>query len=372
VRPSTLDQDLFDWLAQKNGQELISIFIPTHSKGRDVSQDGIRLKNALADTDGELDRLGLKPRQREERLDAAHGLLEDREFWEHQRLGLALFIDDDGSVTSVSLGYPVAEAGFVMPVFLMRPLLGELSGRETAVLALTRGEVALFAATTSAARRVAVDLPESFDDVNWFVDRERQRQQHPDRTGTGRARHGHDPSTQEDEDVVRFLREVDDALAGADALIVVGDDDLAARFRDVTDRDVISRENSGLRSPFTESEVHMAAGPILDNIALERGRRALAEAVEQLGTGDATTDISEAMQGALSGRIAQVVIVPATTPIWGRIDATTMEVTTHEEREIADVDLVDRMVVLSMRNGANVTPIQEGLSDYPFIATTRF
>lgn len=372
MKPSIVDQDLFDRLAQKNGQALVSIFMPTHTKGRDVSQDGIRLKNALAEADGELERHGVKPRQREDRLRVAHSLLEDREFWEHQRLGLALFIDEDGSVTSLSLGSPVAEAVFVMTVFLMRPLLGELSGEEMPVLALTRGEVALFAVTTSAARRVAADLPESFADVNWFVDRESQRQQHPDRAGTDRARHGHDPSTQEDEDVVRFLRAVDGALAEGDTLVVLGNDDLAARFKDVTDREVISPENSGLQSPFTESEVQAAVGPILHETARDRERRAVAAAKEQLGAGNATTDISEAMQAAVSGRIAQVVIVPDMGPIWGRIDATTMEVTTHEERGLADVDLADRMVVLSMRNGADVTPIQEGLSDYRFIATMRF
>lgn len=372
MRPLALDRDLFDDLAAREGSDLISMLIPTHTKGRDVSQDRIRLKNLLASADSELDRLGFKPRERRDRLQFAQELLEDREFWEHQAKGLAVYVDDDGRVTPVSLTRSVGESAVIMSVFLMRPLLTALTGPEIPALALTRGEVGLFLVSASSARRAGADLPESFDDVNWFVDRERQRQQHPDRSGTGRARHGHDPADREDEDLSRFLREVDQALPESEMMIVLGDDDLVSRFEHVSDRRVLSSENSGLRAPFTESEILDKADPIVDEVMRDRERDALAGAEEQIGVGNATTDISVAMRGAMTGRIGQLIVDPTMDPIWGRVDASTLEVTAHDEREHADVDLVDRVVVLAMRHGAEVTPVTGQTTDSQLVAVTRF
>lgn len=119
MRPLTLDRDLFDEMANRGGSDLISIFTPTHSKGRDVSQDRIRLKNLLGNADSDLEELGFKPRERKDRLRNARDLLDDREFWEHQAEGLAIYIDDDGEVNPVSLDHEVAESAYVMPVFVI-------------------------------------------------------------------------------------------------------------------------------------------------------------------------------------------------------------------------------------------------------------
>jgi hypothetical protein len=373
MRPLTLDRELFDRLAKRNGSHLVSVFMPTHSKGRDVSQNPIRLKNLLSKVDTDLESLGFKPRQRANRLQPGHDLLEDREFWEHQGAGLALYIDDEGGVTPVFLSYSVDEFAVVMSVCLMRPLLEELTLPEIHVLALAKGEVGFFLAARNGARRVAVDLPESLDDVNWFVDRETQRQQHPDRTDSSRARHGHDPSSAASEDVNRFLREVDRALPDVDGLIVVlGDDDLVARFARVTDRRVISPENSGMTSPLNEAEVLESVRPLIEQSVSDRERATLDEALEQLGAGNALTDLTQTVPAAISGRIGKLVIDPSIEPVWGRVDDTTLEVTIHEERSHADVDLVDMVVVAAMENGADVTPLVTGSAEYPLMAVTRF
>jgi len=372
MKPLSLDRDLFDDLATHEGGDLISMFIPTHSKGRDVSQGRIRLKNQLASVEAELEHLGFKPREREGRLQRARELLDDRVFWEHQAAALAVYIDDEGDVSPVSLADAVDEDSIVMSVFLLRPLLPELSAPEVPVLALTMGEVGFFVASGEVATRVEVDLPESFDDVNWFVDRERQRQQHPDRAGTSRARHGHDPAGQADEDLSRFLREVDQALPQTDTMIVLGDDDLVSRFENVTDRRVLSPANSGLQAPFTESEIMEIVRSTVAEVVERRESDAAAQAKEQIGTGTATTDISEAMRGAMTGRIGQLILDPSADPVWGRIDESTLDVTVHAEREHADVDLVDRIVVLSMRNGAEVIPITGQPTDSRLVAVTRF
>lgn len=102
MRTLHVDDSIFDELAATSGRDLISIFIPTHRRGRDVAQDRIRLKNRLSEVEAELDALGWKSRDRSNRLAMAETLLDDREFWEHQDEGLALYIGEDGDIIPIS------------------------------------------------------------------------------------------------------------------------------------------------------------------------------------------------------------------------------------------------------------------------------
>ncbi len=179
MRATRLDEAVFDNLAEQSGENLISVFVPTHRAGRVVAQDRIHLKNQLSSADDILSGLGWKPRERSERLSKARELLDDVEFWEHQDAGLAVYIDAAGDVTTISSSRDLDPSALVMPVFLLRPLVADIQPITAPVLALTIDEVALFTASEAAVARMDVELP-SYDDVNWFVDRETQRQQHPD------------------------------------------------------------------------------------------------------------------------------------------------------------------------------------------------
>ena len=373
MRTLHLDDSIFDELAATSGRDLISIFIPTHRRGRDVAQDRIRLKNRLSEVEAELDGLGWKGRDRSNRLAMAEALLDDREFWEHQDEGLALYIGEDGDITPISTSHP-HETSTIMPVFLLRPLLSELDDTPALVMALSRDEVALFTATERSVERMDTNLP-SFGEVNWFVDRETQRQQHPDRAGTSRNRHGHDPSERSDEDLRRFLREVAAAVPHADRanpLVVLGDGDLVSRFANLSERSTMSPDNSGISSPFSEDEVLELTQAVLADQASERSVAGIAEAAEQVGIGNATRDITEALPAAVSGRVGRVVIHRQAAPVWGRLDMSTLEVGTSEEKRPGDVDLLDRLVVESRAHGAEVASVESEIEGSAFVAIYRF
>ena len=102
--PTRLDSERFDRLAERTGNDLISIVIPTHEKGRrEIAQDAIRLKNALGQVDARLEALGWRTRNRTNRLARAHALFDDQEFAEHQSAGLAVYIDEDGDTIPIAL-----------------------------------------------------------------------------------------------------------------------------------------------------------------------------------------------------------------------------------------------------------------------------
>ena len=375
MKPLELHTDLFDQLSERRGKDLISVVIPTHQRGREIAQDPIRLKNELSEVEDRLEDLGWKPRQRSERLSNARSLLDDKEFWEHQSAGLALFIDDESNVTPVSVPVEVEAASYVAQVFHLRHLVPGMGLARVPVLVLTKNAVRLLYGSKFVIDAVDADLPESFDDVNWFVDREKRRQQHPDRPGTARNRHGHEPSSREDEDRNRFLRAVADALPRdrlAGPLVVLGDDDLVERFGNVVDFETVSPRNSGVSRPEDDSALLDLAIPAMQKIEDARESEALKQAMDRLGVGNATTSILEALPDAVSGRIGDLVMTRGIDPIWGRLDATEMTVDVHDEPKPGDVDLLDRLVVESRRTGSSITTVAEPIEGDSFIATHRY
>jgi hypothetical protein len=374
MRASQLDQAAFDDLAARDGQNLISVFIPTHRKGREIAQDQIRFKNELSDLDDRLEQLGWKPRQRSERLAKATVLLEDGEFWEHQDAGLAVFIDDEGQVESVSTTRTVPAFSTVMPVFMLRPLVADIHALSVPVLALTRDEVGLFVATRYSVEALSDELP-SYDDVNWFVDREVQRQQHPDRSGTTRSRHGHEDATRDDEDLTRFLREVDTALEGFDPttpLIVLGDDGLVARFANVSGRETTSPPNSGITAPFSAQEVSELVTDVIAEMEQARLETLLDTARDRLGVGMGTFNLEEALPSAMSGRVGQVIADVTAAPVWGRFDQTAFDTDIHDTPMPGDVDLLDRLVVWGRQNGAEVVATDVPVDGRSFVVVYRY
>lgn len=375
MKPLELDTDLFDQLSERRGQDLISIVIPTHQKGRDVAQDPIRLKNELSNVEGHLEDLGWKPRERSDRLANARALLEDNEFWEHQSAGLALFVDDESQVTPVSIPVEVDPTSYVAQVFHLRHLVPGMGLARVPILVLTKNTVRLMYGSKFVIEQIEADLPESFDDVNWFVDREKERQQHPDRVGTARNRHGHEPSSRENEDRSRFLRTVAEALPRSllsAPLVVLGDDDLVERFGNVVDFETVSPRNSGVSRVEDDSAILELAVPAMEKIEAARESEALKLAMDRLGVGSASTSIVDALPDAVSGRVSDLVITRGMEPIWGRLDATEMRVAVNDEPRPGDVDLLDRLVVESRKTGATITTVAESIEGDSFIATHRY
>lgn len=364
-----MQPDLFDRLADEAGDDLISIYLPTHRRGAEIAQDRIRLKNGLAEVENRMESAGWPPPDREERLSEALSLLDDDEFWQHQGSGLGVFVDAGGQVIPVSLPDEAPERVVFSDTFHVRPLLPARQMPEVRALVLTKGGVRLYAVSRWGAERVDADLPDSLDDVNWFVDREDQLQRHADRVG---ARHGHEGGYV-DEDIDRFLRAVDDGLPdGAGPLVVLGEDSLAARFADISDREVLAPDNGGLADIDDLDEIEERAGPVVGELEEAALSGDLEAARRSLGSGDAVTDLREGLEAAVSGRLSHLIIDRSSSPVWGRFEPSTLEISTSEEPGPAAADLLDRLSVHALGTGAELALVDGPIDGHSFVGVPRF
>ena len=68
-----------------------SVYLPTHTAGREIRQDPIRLKNPLDQAEKKLADAGYRHAECEAMLRPARALVSDGSFWRHQKRGLAAF-----------------------------------------------------------------------------------------------------------------------------------------------------------------------------------------------------------------------------------------------------------------------------------------
>ncbi|HKG55153.1 MAG TPA: hypothetical protein VKB04_12900, partial [Anaerolineales bacterium] len=117
--------DLQSLIAQQ-GKWCISIYMPTHRVGREQQQDPIRLKNLLAEAETKLIANGLRRPKVQELMKPAEELLWDKDFWQHQSDGLAIFLSND---FWVNYRLPAAFEEFLVisKSFTIKPLLPLLS-----------------------------------------------------------------------------------------------------------------------------------------------------------------------------------------------------------------------------------------------------
>jgi hypothetical protein len=372
VRPADLQRHIFDRLAAASGKSLVSIYLPIQVLGDGLDQGRIRLKNGLTTAENALADIGLRTPQRVEFTKQVRGLLDDLEFWRHQGRGLGVFVDDQGTTIPVALPAGSEEITVVADTFHLRPMIPSLETVELSVLALTMHGVRLYRASRYGTDRTTVDLPRSLEDVNWFVDREKQRQQHADRAGHKGLRHGHEPSQSRQEDMERFFRAVDDAIPSSEPpepMIVLGDDNLVARFSAISNREVLA--GGHVAEVDDMSAVHDAAVKLLEEYEAALNNTLIDAAQEQLALGTAITDLTPALAAAVSGRLGQLLLKRAAGPVWGRFDPATLEVNMSEDGPLR-VDLLDRLAVHAMGTGAEVKALERPVDDRDFVALPRF
>jgi len=359
----------------------VSLFMPTHRAGREMEQDPIRFKNLLREAEERLTAKGLRPSEVQELLKEPRRLLQDRGFWQGQSDGLAVFFSAD-RLHFFRLPMAFEELAVVSHRFHVKPLLPILTSDGTFyILGLSQNQLRLLEGTRHSVDEIDLEnvpqnLSEAFPDA--FPEKELQFH-----TGTSSGSgnrpamfHGHDISNDIKNRIMQWFRMTDKQLRGflsdgQSPMVLAGVDTLFPLYKEVNTYPHLMDEGiPGNPEGMTPKDLHQKAWAIVEPVFKEE-REAGYDRYRQLaGTGQTTTDVTEAVLAAYHGRI-NVLFVALGVQVWGRFDSENDRVYVHDSPEPGDDDLLDLTAIQTLIKGGTVYAVSpEEVPDHAVLAAS--
>ena len=307
--------DLKD-LASAQADPCVSILMRTHRKGRETQQGPIRLKNLLGEAAAKLKAAGHDVSI----LDRIASKPNEREFWQHQGAGLAIYLTPS-DCRMFRLNRQVEERVFVGDSFFVQPLISESnSSGSYFVLSLSWDEANLFRASGESLEMVETSaLPAKFDELVLPSDPEESLQNTSHRSvgntaGTSTAMfHGQG----EGEDKIKADRDHYLSIVGSEVaaeiyntalpLVVVATNEVCGHF-EATSKVKIDAKVDGSPSEWSSDELREhAQKAIAPQLKANHG-----EFGERFGTAMAnfqgSDDLNDVLKAATSGRIDSLMV----------------------------------------------------------------
>jgi hypothetical protein len=365
---------LKDELAELTGYEAdtcVSIFIPAHSSGVEVNNlhDAIVLKNNLQSARKVLLDKGKTQKAAEAILEEGFKLVDDREFWNSQSEGLAVFMAE-GYFKFIKMPFKVKEQLYVNSTFYIVPLLPMMSEEEHFfLLLLSKKDASIYRGDAFGMELLEVEgLPNGMDDVIHFE--EKNARQTMRRAGGGAGRdaitgggnyHGHGTGlADEPEYISQYLKEVDQTLwtellsSEKAPLILAGTEAIAGSYRTISKyKNVVEKVITGNFDHEDKNVIYQKVKELAAPIFEENTKKAL-NAYYENSTGGLTSSIPEdVIPASYYSQISDLFIVKD-EHIWGSFDEASNELIIHEEAQEGDTCLINKAVVKTIKNGGSV------------------
>lgn len=367
----------------------VSVYMPTHVRGVETRQDPIRLKNLIAEARQVLVASGLKAAAVDAILDPAVALVEDYGFWQHQDLGLAIFLDGgQAHIFKVPLAFEPKVA--IGSAFHLTPLLPLLAADGAFhVLTITAQSVRLFEASRfSMVEGDTAEFPGSVDEVTGQPDYENPLQASPiGRPHTGGINitksqvSGESPEDWRKANTVEFVRLIAVALERHLAtrrlpVVLIADAQIHGHFQKLSDAGsllagVVETNPEALDVSALHAAAYDVVRPIFDEVRKRRVERLSA----LLGSRDAhaTLDAGAIVKAAHLGRIETLMLAEG-AELWGRFDEATGRISLGDQAAADGKDLLDDVAARVLRHGGAVTilALDEMPKAAPAAAVLRF
>jgi hypothetical protein len=354
-------------LITQQGGWCVSLYMPTHRVGRDQQQNPIRLKNLLAEAETKLLANGIRRPEAQKLMQPAEELLWNRDFWQQQGDGLALFLTND-FYKVYRLPIQFEELLMIGTSFHIKPLLPCLGrGIKFYVLAVSLNNVRLFEGNADTMSEVTLNFPKSMEDALWMDDPEKHLNLHSGSISTRESKggagvfHGHDPADEDKTNILRFFQSVNQGVNGllddkTIPMVLAGVDYLLPIYREAASYQNLLKDSiPGNQDRENLKELHERAWKIVKPIFEESQKKAF-EKYEQLhgqGSELATSDIKEVVKAATFGQV-ETLFVPLGSQKWGRYDAERNKVLLAKEPGPNDQDLFDFAVSQTILNSGQV------------------
>lgn len=340
----------------------LSIYIPTHpaSTSPTLSEDTTRFKNTL-----QIIKSDEKYVERElgETIQKLELLYEDRDFWKHRTLGLAVFADADGYET-VNLNYEITDMQYIQNTYIISPMAVMLSiGTGYYILDINHSNPRLIHVTATSKEEVVTDMmPGSFEDT---VEREEYQKQQQHQSGAGNMFHGHSETAALDEDTLRYYRLiakcVDDYLIDHDEpLLLTGTDNRIGHMRPLLTYHAVMKEAvEGNNEDLNEQELQNATDAIIKSNDIAE-REKIVTKVKNTALSSLALGQTEIAAAIVDGRIETLFLSAFKRTTDNVRDTYQASVVLQLPEDITPIESLVRGVLLQ---GGNVVAVEQGSFD---------
>lgn len=356
----TLTKNKIRSLIEKHQSPCISIYMPTHKKGREVEQNSIRFKNLIRKIENSLSEEDVRKAEIEKMLSPANELLENSNFWGYQSDGLAVFFSlDDFYYYRFPISFK--ERAVIAERCYIKPLIPLLSGDvQFFLLCLNLNDINLYQGTGYNLTEVQSDsIPKNIEVILQYEDPEKQLQFHTG-TGAGKGRraamfHGHGAGKNDKnkkKNVLRFFQTVDKGVQNELAdenspLVLAGVDYLIPIYQEANSyphlyEDAVDTNPANL----DQRELHQKVWQLLQPHFQKDQEQALAQYHQLVSSDKASDDVREIIKAAHHNRI-KYLFVDLNQEYYGKYDQENDTVKISEKNNGEDLtDLATIMTIL--------------------------
>jgi hypothetical protein len=361
--------------------------MPTHRLGREQQQDPVRLKNLLAEAETNLLANGLRRPKVQKLMQPAEELLWEKDFWQYQSDGLAMFLSSDFFV-KYRLPARFEELLLITKSFHTKPLFPLLNRvGKFYLLFVSLNSIHLFQGTADGMSEIRLKFPTRMDKALWTDDPERYLNLHSGSTSMNQAKggfaifHGHDPADDEKKNILRFFQSVNQGLSDLLEdknlpMILAGVEHILPIYREACTYDnILEAGIPGNPDKENLKDLHEHACQIARPIFEESQKKAF-EKFEQLNGQQstlATSDLKAAVKAAKFGQV-ETMFVPINEQKWGHYVAENDTVIFESEPGPESEDLFDLAAAETVLNSGQVfaVPRQQLPSEGDLAAILRF
>jgi hypothetical protein len=188
--------------------------------------------------------------------------------------------------------------------------------------------------------------------------------------------HGHDISNDIKNRIMQWFRMIDKQLRGflsdgQSPMVLAGVDTLFPLYKEVNTYPHLMDEGiPGNPEGMTPEDLHQKAWAIVEPVFKEERKAGYARYRHLAGTGQTTTDVTEAVLAAYHGRI-DVLFVALGVQVWGGFDSENERVYVHDSLEPGDEDLLDLTAIQTLTKGGTVYAVSpEEVPDHAALAAS--
>ena len=383
-----LSRKEFEKLAAVKGENCVSIYIPTHRAGKEVTsgKDALAFKNQLQKVKNTLLDRGMQERDVKEFLEQAYKLHDDSGFWHKQLEGLAVFIGEK-HFSYHRLPIACEEFCSVTTTFNLLPLVPLFSDDGLYfVLAISRDKVRLFEATRYSIHEVDTGdtLQQGIIEVFKYYDFEtggvanQSSSQGGGRMipGSGSAVQGGggpNPSgnrgggnfhgqgdNKPDKNrplIIEYFRNINEGLRhyihnDRIPLVLATVDYQHQMFKEAANGfpyNLMEKGVVGNPDEIHAKELHKKSLECVEGYFTQEREKSKKAYSDLAGTGRTSYDINEIVPAAMNGRIDSLFVADGSHR-WGRFDTEKQDVELHDDFRYGDDDLVSRSAVQTILN----------------------